>query len=232
MASVSSCCASGAGNRPVSSVWNVLPGGSAWAPMTYSPKTNLVYIPANIIPTVFGAKEQEWDGTQLGGGVTDTVHKPKGLLRSGTLRAMDPTTNKIVWQQRTKFPMGGGSGLLGTAGGLLFHGESDGNLAAYDINNGEELWKFQTGAGANAPVATYTVNGEQYVAAMAGGNSLLMSQRGDRLWSFKLGGTVPPAEAPREPPTAQPSDFHPGGRQGRWLDSVVEVDSKARLTLT
>ena len=177
--------------------------------MTYSPKTNLVYIPANIIPTVFSAKEQEWDGTQLGGGVTDTVHKPKGLLRSGTLRAMDPTTNKIVWQQRTKFPMGGGSGLLGTAGGLLFHGESDGNLAAYDINNGE-----------------------QYVAAMAGGNSLLMSQRGDRLWSFKLGGTVPPAEAPREPPTAQPSDFHPGGRQGRWLDSVVEVDSKVRLTLT
>ena len=92
--------------------------------MTYSPKTNLVYIPANIIPTVFSAKE-------------------------------------------------------------------------YDINNGEELWKFQTGAGANAPVATYTVNGEQYVAAMAGGNSLLMSQRGDRLWAFKLGGTVPPAEAPR-----------------------------------
>ena len=158
--------------------------------MTYSPKTNLVYIPANIIPTVFSAKEQEWDGTQLRGGVTDKVYKPEGLLRSGTLTA-------IVWQQRTKFPMGGGSGLLSTAGGLLFHGESDGNLAAYDINNGEELWKFQTGAGANAPVATYTVNGEQYVAAMAGGNSLLMSERGDRLWAFKLGGTVPPAEAPR-----------------------------------
>ena len=187
-------------------------GGSAWAPITYSPKTNLVYIPANVIPTVFSAKEQAWDGQRLLGGVTDKVYKPKGLLRSGTLTAMDPTTNKIRWQKKTKYPMGGGSGLLSTAGGLLFHGESDGNLVAYDINNGEELWKFQTGAGANAPVVTYAVNGEQYVAVMAGGNTLLMSQRGDRLWAFKLGGTVPPAATPREPPTVQPSDLHPDGR--------------------
>jgi glucose dehydrogenase len=99
-----------------------------------------VYIPANIIPTVFSAKQQEWDGTRLLGGVTDKVYKPKGLLRSGLPTAMDPTTNKVVWQQRTKFPMGGGSGLLSTAGGLLFHGESDGNLVAYDITNGQELW--------------------------------------------------------------------------------------------
>ena len=144
--------------------------------------------------------------------MTDKVYKPKGMLRSGTLTAMDPTTNTIVWQQRTKFPMEGGSGLLATAGDLLFHGESDGNLVAYHINDGEELWTFQTGAGANAPVTTYAVDGEQYAAVMAGGNSLLMSQRGDHLWAFKLGGTVPPAEAPHEPPTVQPADFHPGGR--------------------
>ena len=79
------------------------------------------------------------------------------------------------------FRWAGAAGCLSTAGGLLFHGESDGNLVAYDINNGEELWKFQTGAGANAPVSTYSVNGEQYVAVMAGGNALYMSQRGDLL---------------------------------------------------
>jgi alcohol dehydrogenase (cytochrome c) len=73
------------------------------------------------------------------------------------------------------------------------------------MKNGEELWKFQTGAGANAPVSTYSVNGEQYVAVMAGGNALYMSQRGDLLWAFKLGGTVPPAPAPREPPLIQPA---------------------------
>jgi glucose dehydrogenase len=76
---------------------------------------------------------------------------------------------------------------------------------AYDIRNGDELWKFQTGAGANAPVSTFSVNGEQYVAVMSGGNALYMSQRGDLLWAFKLGGTLPQATAPREPPVVQPA---------------------------
>jgi glucose dehydrogenase len=183
-------------------------GGNAWAPMTYSPKTGHVYIPANIVPTAFTAKRQIWDETTkrlVTVGDALGFYRPAGLERSGTLTAMDPTTNKVVWQKRTKFPMGGGSGLLSTAGGLLFHGESDGNLVAYDIGNGNELWKAQTGAGANAPVSTYSVNGEQYVAVMAGGNALYMSQRGDWLWAFKLGGTVPPPPAPREPPLIQPA---------------------------
>jgi PQQ-dependent dehydrogenase (methanol/ethanol family) len=183
-------------------------GGSAWAPTTYSPKTRLLYVPANIIPTAFSAKQQVWDeGEKRFRTIGDSLgfYRPGGLQRSGLLTAMDPTTNKIVWQKRTKFPMGGGSGMLSTAGGLLFHGESDGNLVAYDMRNGEELWKFQTGAGANAPVSTYSVNGEQYVAVLAGGNALYMSQRGDLLWAFKLGGTVPPAPAPREPPLIQPA---------------------------
>ena len=63
--------------------------------------------------------------------------RPTGVPRAGTLTAMDPTTNKIVWQKRMKFPLGTGSGLLSTAAGLLFHGESDGNIVAYDIANGE-----------------------------------------------------------------------------------------------
>ena len=66
------------------------------------------------------------------------------------------------------------------------------------------LWRFQTGAGADAPVATYEVNGEQYIAVLAGGNSSQLSARGDSLWAFKIGGTVPPATAPPEPPTTQP----------------------------
>ena len=95
----------------------------------------------------------------------------------------------------------------------MFHGESDGNLAAYDIANGELLWKFQTGTGADAPTATYEVNGEQYVALLAGGSSFQLSQRGDSLWAFKIGGTVPQQPAPPEPPLTQPPP--PGrGRAG------------------
>jgi quinohemoprotein ethanol dehydrogenase len=171
-------------------------GGNTWAPMAFSPKTKLAYVPANILVSVFSHFTKPGDGQ----------FHPPGAERAGTLTAMDPTTNKIVWQKKTKYPMGGGSGLLATAGGLLFHGESDGNLVAYDINNGNELWHFQTGAGANAPVSTFAVDGQQYVAVYAGGNNIALSQRGDQLWVFKLGGTVPEAPPARQPPLIHPGD--------------------------
>ena len=114
---------------------------------------------------------------------------------------MNPATNTIVWQKRMKYPIGTGSGLLSTAGGLLLHGESDGNIVAYDIRNGDLLWQFQTDAGADAPVSTYEVDGQQYVAILSGGNGFQLSRRGDSLWVFKLGGTL--AEAPA-PPLTQP----------------------------
>jgi quinohemoprotein ethanol dehydrogenase len=171
-------------------------GGLNSAPMTFSLQTRLFYVPASII------------NSQYGPGFS----RPAGQPRSGTLSAMDPTTNKIVWQKRTKYPLGTGSGLLSTASGLLFGGVSDGNLVAYDIKTGDQLWSFQTGAGADAPVITYEVAGTQYLAILSGGNGFNLSQTGDNLWAFKLGGTVAPLPAPPEPQTIQPA-----GRRGRGL---------------
>ena len=75
------------------------------------------------------------------------------------------------------------------------------------------MWSFQTGAGANAPVITYEVGGEQYVAILSGGNrGFQMSAPGDSLWAFKIGGRVPAASAPPEPPTVEP--MRVGGRGG------------------
>jgi hypothetical protein len=76
-------------------------------------------------------------------------------------------------------------------------------LTGLAATTGDVLWKFQTGAGADAPVATYEVDGEQYVAILAGGNQYLNTAFGDHLWAFKLGGNVPPLPAPR-PPGPQP----------------------------
>ena len=56
-----------------------------------------------------------------------------------------------------------------TAGGLVFSGEANGNFDAYDAKSGDRLWQFQTGAGANAPAITYSVDGQQYVAVASGG---------------------------------------------------------------
>ena len=182
-------------------------GGNAWAPMTFSPQTGLVYVPANVMSSVFVLRYQVLDDETERFkliGESRGAYRPAGTRRSGTLTAMNPTTNTIVWQQETKYPMGTGGGLLSTAGGLIFAGQPDGHLVAFDISNGEELWRFQTGAGANAPPSTFEVDGEQYVAIMSGGNRLLLSQPGDFLWAFKLGGTVPEAPAPREPPLIHP----------------------------
>lgn len=160
-------------------------GGLAWAPMSYNPQTKLLYVCGSI-----GAGGFHVDGF---GGL------PFRPTRGGTVTAMDPTTNKIVWQKKLAFQCGGGSGMLSTATGLVFHGQSDGLLVAHDAMTGDVLWQFQTGAGADAPVATYEVDGEQYVAILAGGNQYMNTQFGDNLWAFKLGGTVPPLPAPRAP---------------------------------
>ena len=179
-------------------------GGLNWAPVTFSPQTRLFYVPASLINSQFASG----------------FSRPGGQPRAGTLTAMDPTTNRIVWQVRTKYPLGTGSGLLSTASGLLIGGQSDGNLTIYDIRNGTVLWQFQTGAGADAPVATYEVNGEQYIAILASGNSFQLSPQGDHLWAFKLGGTVKPLPAPEPPPTLQPTGGRRGG--GGGLTGVVD----------
>ena len=192
-------------------------GGLSWAPMTYSPKTNLIYVPGSILNSGFGVRLQDWNEEEhrlQTNGRGAGFYRPANEPRIGTLTAMDPATNKIVWQKRTRFPLGTGSGLLATASGLLFHGESDGRMVAWDIRDGKELWSFQTGAGADAPVATYEVDGQQYVAILAGGNPFMLSQHGDNLWAFKLGGTVPPVAAPPEPPSRQPAPSNGRGRGG------------------
>jgi len=73
-------------------------------------------------------------------------------------------------------------GVLATASNLVFAGELDGYFDAFNATNGTKLWHFNLGAGVNASPITYRVNGVQYVAVAAGGNSgsasLLAAMRG------------------------------------------------------
>ncbi len=203
-------------------------GGVTWAPITFDPRTGLVYVGGCVINSSFSLRREDWDAQanrfqSVGPGRGLGFARPAGEPRSGTLTAMDPTTNKIVWQKRTTYPIGTGSGLLTTASGLIFHGESDGRLVAYDVKDGKELWSFQTGAGADAPVITYEVNGQQYIAILAGGNNFQLSARGDNLWAFKLGGSVPPAAAPPAPPLTQPAAPQFGRGRGRGRGAAGPV---------
>ena len=69
-----------------------------------------------------------------------------------------------------------------TAGGLLFHGDPDGSLQAFDAKTGDPVWQFQTGYSEDGPASTYEIDGEQYIAVM---------ESNATLWSFKLGGMIP-----------------------------------------
>src|SRR5258708_24510718 len=118
---------------------------------------------------------------------------------SGTFTAIDSKTNKIVWQHKTPSRVGGGA--MVTAGGLIFRGEPDGNFLALDARTGAELWRFQTGFGADAPPVVYEVDGEQYVAIATGGNVTQGSAYGDAVWAFSLKGSLGPLWPPPPPAT-------------------------------
>jgi len=76
-----------------------------------------------------------------------------------------------------------------------------GFIAAYSTETGEELWRFQTGFGADAPPVIYEVDGEQFVAIATGGNQLQGSAYGDAVWAFSLKGQLGPLWPPPPPPT-------------------------------
>jgi glucose dehydrogenase len=94
------------------------------------------------------------------------------------LRAIDIDTGKTAWQVQ-QFGPGSDedleeqdSGILATAGGLLFYGDPSGNVVAADARNGKELWRFPTSGLNKASPMTYTVDGKQYVALTVGPNIL------------------------------------------------------------
>lgn len=82
-------------------------------------------------------------------------------------------------------------GALATAGGLVFTGEGNGWFDAFDAKNGKKVWRYNLGAGVNAPPMTYEVNGKQYIAVAAGGNYQIDFPRGDTIALFSIGGAEP-----------------------------------------
>ena len=158
-----------------------------WAPGAYDPQSGYLFFATEVATRQFNL------ATRL---------QIEGTREYGLITALDSRTNKRVWQNEVPYPAGFGSGLMATAGGLIFHGGSDGFFRAFDSKTGEELWRFQTGFGADAPAATYEMDGEQYVTIAAGGSrDGSREARGDVVWSFKIGGRLNPLNGPPAPKT-------------------------------
>ena len=98
----------------------------------------------------------------------DPANPPQKILR-----ALDIETGKIVWEQvQIGAPESNYSGVLSTAGGLVFYGESGGSFAAADAKTGKTIWHFNTGQVWKSSPMTYTVKGKQHIAIAGGGNIL------------------------------------------------------------
>ena len=79
-----------------------------------------------------------------------------------------------------------------TAGGLVFTGDHDGVFHAFDAKTGREVWAFRCGASVNAPPVAFSVDGEEFIAVAAGGNSFY-GPFGDAVFVF---GRPKPFRAP------------------------------------
>jgi alcohol dehydrogenase (cytochrome c) len=95
----------------------------------------------------------------------------------GSLWAVDVRTGKVIAKERFQLP--NESGLLSTGGDLLFSGHHTGHFAAYDSDTLKEAWSFDLGTPITAPPMSYSVNGKQYIAVVAGGAG---DMRGARLY--------------------------------------------------
>jgi quinohemoprotein ethanol dehydrogenase len=189
-------------------------GGTNWAPMSYNPETGSFYVPGTIRTSAFARYDTKYVlGKQFNGG---TQAAPIGSPMSGTFNAIGGNTNKIVWQHKTPYRIGQGGGSTTTAGGLVFRGEPDGNFLALDAKTGQELLRFQTGFGADAPPAVYEVDGEEYVAIATGGNQGMLSANGDAVWVFSLKGQL----GPLWPPPPPLSVAGPAGPVAAGVDTI------------
>ena len=134
-------------------------GATNWPPPTYNPETGLFYVSAARAFSVYyiydpSDKPEGWGGNDRGGwGET-------------MLQAIDYKTGKVKWSH--KWEDGGRSGLLSTAGKLLFAGDGSGNLVALDPANGNPLWHANLGGSVSNGPITYELDGTQYLVVAAG----------------------------------------------------------------
>jgi quinohemoprotein ethanol dehydrogenase len=221
-------------------------GGHNWNPMAYSPVTGLAYIPARhqgmIMSTVPGYQWTKGQGNtgargmlgpdperlppQLAAVVKDAMRKDPTMPSPATqewLMAWDPVTQTEKWRVPTGNETASAGGVLVTAGNLVVQGTYSGHLVVYRADNGARLHDLEVGTAIMAAPIAYELDGEQYIAVMAGlggaGNSVVNNrsaashtyQNYGRILAFKLGGgavPLPPKRVAGTTPEPPPLPFY------------------------
>ncbi|SEQ81995.1 quinohemoprotein ethanol dehydrogenase [Solimonas aquatica] len=182
-------------------------GAHNWQPMSYSPQTGLVYIPAQQAPYLYVPDNAQrysgrgrWHTGSAPLAVPENNKELQGIagLYKGQLLAWDPVAQKVAWSQDYAAIWNGGT--LATAGNLVFQGTADGRFVAYAADKGDKLWETPANTGVMAGPMSYEIDGVQYVSVAAGwGGALPLAAgalaapgtRADaRILTYKLGGTA------------------------------------------
>jgi alcohol dehydrogenase (cytochrome c) len=135
-----------------------------WEPPAYSPVTGLFYVTERNGHSIYYLTDPDPRGSMGLAGKEEVFVGNTGNF----LTAIDPLTGKVVW--RRPYPSaggtgmygGGGSGLLTTAGKLVFGSDNGGNFVAWDAVTGAPIWHTHIGDVTNPPI-TYMLDGRQYI---------------------------------------------------------------------
>ncbi len=170
-------------------VWPSILGGKNWEPISFNQKTGLVYANTLNFGSNYKAIPAEYKAGEfyLGMDLSAGWAWPKGPR--GYLKAIDPMTGKTKWQQPSDIPRF--SGVLSTAGGVVFSGQLTGEFEAFDADTGKKLWHFKAGSGIEGQPVTWEQNGVQYVAVTSGIGGVYSLFSGDeRLAAVPPGGSL------------------------------------------
>ncbi len=144
-------------------------GGKDWPPAAYSPKTRLLYVPANenLCGTIVGEKVNYTPGERYTGAVA-TLYMQPNADHIGELQAWNLDTGQKAWAHNFENSQLWGP-VLATAGDVLFAGgTNDRFFRAFDAASGKTLWEFRTGSGVNGVPVSFQIDGKQYIAVQSG----------------------------------------------------------------
>jgi quinohemoprotein ethanol dehydrogenase len=203
-------------------------GAHNWHPMSYSPRTGLVYIPvtesstgfASAKPDGFKINERMYNtGTVSGSDEITKLYALPGAPGRGNIRsyleAYNPVTQKEAW--RVPDAVYGATGTMVTASDIVFRGNWSGEFAAYDAKTGAKLWSAPTAANVVAAPSTYTIAGVQYVAILVGARGLPpntartspVSANNSRILVYRLGATGTLPSTPFQAANSAPRTLNP-----------------------
>jgi len=149
-------------------VYPSLQGSTNWSSPSYSPSTDMLYVPVREMGSIYFKTGVEYKpGTYYTGGSEKRLDEESW----GAVRALDAKTGTLAWDFRLPSPPW--AGVMSTAGGLVFGGSNEGNFFALDAKSGKPLWQFQTGGQIRSGPMSFLVGDKQHVA-VAGGHAIFV----------------------------------------------------------